>query len=302
MSSLWSRVGNTIVTWAPAKVNLTLEVLGKRADGYHAIESLMVAVDLFDTLEFQATADGCISLSCEPAGLPTDQRNLVMKAAERLKTAYGVKQGAAIRLIKRIPSEAGLGGGSSDAASSLQALNALWGLNASPEELQALAATVGSDVAFFLSPPAGWCTGRGEIVSPERVGCSLDLVIVKPGLGLSTAEVYRRVNVPEFPVDASTAREALRAGDVHALGNRLFNRLQEPAFAVEPSVMEWHRRLLSANPLGCQLSGSGSAVFALCRDRLDAQRIAGVIQANICTTKHPGSIPHRVFVVRSWPF
>jgi 4-diphosphocytidyl-2-C-methyl-D-erythritol kinase len=282
------------VTWAPAKVNLFLEVLGKRPDGYHAIETLILAVDLFDTLEIRDDPAGRLSLACDPPGLPTGPGNLVWKAARALDPT----RGAAVRLVKRIPSEAGLGGGSSDAAAALAALNRLWGLNRGRAELLPVAAAVGSDVGFFLAPPAGWCTGRGEAVEPESVGRPLDLVIVKPAAGLSTAEVYRRVTVPANPVSGEPAREALRAGDPERVARCLHNRLQDAAFAARPAVEEVFRRLLGCRPLGCLVSGSGSSVFAVCRDRADAVRVA----AEFGSAFAPAGGSSRVFVVRSyWP-
>jgi 4-diphosphocytidyl-2-C-methyl-D-erythritol kinase len=284
-------------TWAPAKVNLFLEVLGKRPDGFHEIESLILAVDLFDTLEVRDDRSGRLTLGCDPPGLPTGPDNLVYKAADALRRAAGADRGAAVRLTKRIPTEAGLGGGSSDAAAAVATLDRLWDLGLPRDRLLEVAAAVGSDVGFFLTPPAGWCTGRGEVVEPEPVGRPLDLVVVKPPVGLPTAAVYRRVVVPERPGSGEAARRALRAGDPEAVAAALFNRLQDAAFAAEPDVERAFRRLAGCGPLGCLVSGSGSAVFAVCRDRADAARVAGRFRA--ADREGPTS---RVYVVRSyWP-
>lgn len=283
-------------TWtAPAKINLTLEVVGRRADGFHAVESLMVPVDPCDTLTVTPADD--LSLTCDDPRLPTDGRNLVLKAAAALRRKAGTARGAAVRLEKVIPHEAGLGGGSSDAATTLLALNELWDLRLPPDELAAVAAEVGSDVAFFLTRSAGWCTGRGEVVTPEAIGRPLDLVLVKPPVGLSTKEIYRRVVVPTAPRDGTAARDALRAGDVSALGRALFNRLQAPAFAVAPAVESLYRELAALSPLGCQMTGSGSAVFALCRDAHEATRIAAAIRR----THESDPQPPLVFVSRTRP-
>lgn len=282
------------IIWAPAKVNLFLEVLGKRPDGYHAIETLILAVDLFDTLEIRDDPAGRLSLECDPPGLPTGPGNLVWKAAQALDAT----RGAALRLVKRIPSAAGLGGGSSDAAATIAALNQLWDLHRSRAELLRVAAGVGSDVGFFLTPPAGWCTGRGEVVEPESVSRPLDLVLVKPAVGLSTADVYRRVTVPADPMSGEPARAALRAGDPEQVARCLHNRLQDAAFAVEPVVERVFRRLLACRPLGCLVSGSGSSVFAVCRDRADAVRVAEEFRSAAPTAETTS----QVFVVRSyWP-
>jgi 4-diphosphocytidyl-2-C-methyl-D-erythritol kinase len=298
-SSWTSNTMGTLTALAPAKVNLTLEVLGKRPDGYHAIETLMVAINLCDRLEFRLSRSDLL-LECNRPEIPTDNRNLVWKATEALRQATGCPQGAEIRLTKRIPHEAGLGGGSSDAATTLVALNELWQLKLSLAELSRIGGTVGSDVPFFVlatQHPAGWCTGRGEVVEPESLGVPLHIVVVKPAnVGLSTREVYQRVAVPQQPAESTLARQALRSGDLLSLSRVLMNRLQAPAFTVAPVVESLFRELTALNPLACQLSGSGSALFALCRDAEEAARIATAIQSS--TQFIPSS--REVFACRSW--
>lgn len=288
---------HSLVVAAPAKLNLFLEIRGKRPDGYHDLESLMVAVNLFDTLEITDRPDGVIELTCEPAGLPTGPENLVYKAADRLRSRSGNPEalGASIRLVKRIPTQAGLAGGSSDAAAALLSLNRLWKLYLSLTELAAVAAEVGSDVAFFLSLPAAWCTGRGEIVSPEVPSRSFDCVLVCPPVGVATAAVYRSLVPSDSHVDGEAARAAFRAGDPDALGAALFNRLQPAAIHLAPVVETVYRRLAGLNPAGCLMSGSGSAVFALCRDSREAHRVANAFRA----TRPPAEPESRVIVVRT---
>ena len=269
----------------PAKLNLFLELLGRRSDGYHTIETLMLAVNLYDTLEYRRRDDGRLVVQCDTPEIPGGPENLVWRAAAALQAAAGGRLGADIRLSKRIPHQAGLGGGSSDAAATLFALNRLWNLNWPQEELQQIAATLGSDIGFFLSAPAAWCTGRGELVEPEHLGGRFDFVIVKPAMGLSTAEVYRRASIPSQNISGSTVRESLRSGD----------RLQEAAFAAAPVVRDLYHELLETKPLGCLLSGSGSCVFALCRNQADAARIARQF-AWKTSTAYPG---YRIFTVRS---
>ena len=280
------------VAAAPAKVNLHLEVLGKRPDGYHAVETLILAVDLFDTLDVRRDPAGALTLECDPPGLPTGPQNLVWKAADALRRATGTTEGAAVRLTKRIPHEAGLGGGSSDAAAAILALNRVWNLGRTREELLPVAAEVGSDVGFFLAPTAAWCTGRGEVVEPEEVGGEFHLVLVKPDVGLSTAAVYRKVTVPAEPVDGTDIRNALRSGDPDRLARALFNRLQDPALGAEPAVGRVLQTLAECDPLGRLMSGSGSCCFAVCRDRADAGRVAGEFQARWA------GVGCRVFAVR----
>jgi 4-diphosphocytidyl-2-C-methyl-D-erythritol kinase len=283
---------DALVLAAPAKLNLFLEIHGRRPDGYHDLESLVVAVDLFDTLEIRRDDSGAISLSCDCPGLPlepgkgdrhigasplfpTGADNLVVKAAEALR-GYAKRPdlGAAIRLTKRIPTQAGLGGGSADAALALLGLNHLWKLALTHEELAAMGAAVGSDVPFFLTPPAAWCTGRGETVSAEPATRPLDFVLACPPVGLGTAEVYRGLAVPATRVPGDSLRGAFRAGDPVSVGRGLFNRLEEPAFALAPRVKQARDRLAALGPCGARMTGSGAAVFAVCRSRAEANRVA----------------------------
>jgi 4-diphosphocytidyl-2-C-methyl-D-erythritol kinase len=279
-----------VVGWTPAKVNLFLEVGGHRPDGYHAVETLIVAVNLFDTLEARTRGDGQLSLACDAPGVPVDATNLVVRAANALRGDRPL--GAALRLTKRIPHAAGLGGGSSDAALALFVLNRLWRLNFSTAELLEVAATVGSDVGVFLGGAAGWCTGRGEVIEPTELGGPLDFAIVKPDTGLSTAAVYRGHTPPPEPAASAPMRIAAKSGKPELVAAELHNRLEAPAFAAEPRLSEVRDRLRALNPLGVLLCGSGSSVFALARNPADAARIAREYRP-------AASSGERVFAVRS---
>jgi 4-diphosphocytidyl-2-C-methyl-D-erythritol kinase len=267
------RHGESVVVRAPAKVNLFLEVLGKRTDGYHEIATLMVAVSLEDTLVFREEASSAIHLRCDHTELSTGPENLIVRAAELLRERSGCRRGAGIELTKRIPLSAGLAGGSTDAAATLAGLNRLWQLGWTDAELAGLGAELGSDVPFFFSPPAAWCTGRGEKIEPVKLGTPLHFVLVCPTRGLSTAEVYRNAAVPERPVSGTELCEAVRGGDVASTGRLLHNRLQGAAERLCPEVAQWCRRLTELEPAGVLMSGSGSSVFALCRDQSEAWRI-----------------------------
>jgi 4-diphosphocytidyl-2-C-methyl-D-erythritol kinase len=288
---LIEHVADDVVAWAPAKVNLYLEVLGKRPDGYHDIDTLMAAVSLFDTLVFKEDPSGALSLRCDHPGLSDGPDNLVLRAARLLQEHAGRGRGASIRLAKRIPLAAGLAGGSTDAAAALAGLNRLWRLGLGDAELAALGAKVGSDVAFFFATPAARCTGRGEIVAPLAPGRTLWLVLLSPAEGLSTAEVYRGVTVPAEPGSADAACDALRSGDVERLAGLLHNRLQGPAERLCPAVARWRRRLEGLRPAGALMSGSGSSLFALCRDHREATRVAADLRRD---PERP-----RAYVVRS---
>jgi len=289
---------DTVRVRTPAKVNLFLEVLGRRPDDYHEVATLILAIDLFDELDLRPAAVGDLSLTCDVPELLTGPENLVLKAARRLREETGCAFGATIRLTKRIPWSAGLGGGSSDAAATLAGLNELWKLGLSPAALARIGAGIGSDVPFFLNGPAAWCTGRGETVTPVAIGRPLDLVLVKPAKGLSTAEVYRRVKVPASPADGSAARQALAAGDVEALGRAMHNRLQEPAFELSPAVADAYRRVRSAGAAGALLSGSGSSLFAVCRSPEEARRVYDDLSRGWASEDVSRT---RTFLVRSRP-
>jgi 4-diphosphocytidyl-2-C-methyl-D-erythritol kinase len=270
--------GARVRVMTPAKVNLHLEVLRRRPDGYHDLETLMVAVSVYDTLEFTDEPDGVVHLTCDRPDLSCGPDNLVCRAAELLRQRIrcGSERrppGTAIRLWKRIPLAAGLAGGSSDAAATLLGLNALWRLGHSRYELAAMAAELGSDVSFFFAGPAAWCTGRGEVTESLRLGRPLHLVLASPPVGIATADVFRRLIVPQQAVDGSELRRAVEAGDVADIGRRLHNRLQPVAEDLCPAVRELANRLAALEPVGVLMSGSGSTVFALCRDAADASRV-----------------------------
>ncbi len=279
------RSAGALVVSTPAKVNLFLEVLRKRPDGYHDLETLMVAVTLEDELEFERDISGALSLTCDNPDLSCGPENLVLKAAERLRQHTGCRDGATIRLAKRIPMQAGLAGGSSDAAATLKGLNRLWQLGLPNERLAEIGAEVGSDVPFFFSPGAAWCTGRGEKVEAVSLGRTLDFVLVSPAVGLSTASVFREVSVPKQPVSGAAIREAV--SDVEALGRLLHNRLQEPAEKLCPEVQKVRDALAAAKPAGVLMTGSGTTVYALCRDRDDAVRVARTMGAEATDSSPP---------------
>jgi 4-diphosphocytidyl-2-C-methyl-D-erythritol kinase len=266
---------------APAKLNLFLEVLGKRPDGYHELVTLMVSVDLHDTLSFRDEPTGRIVLTCDDPALPAGPENLVFRAAERLREEAGVPRGAIIELSKSIPAQAGLGGGSSNAAATLVALDRLWNLQSPPERLDALAGGLGSDVPFFLHTTAAVCRGRGELIEPVPMPATFHFVLVCPTVGLSTADVYRRLMLPERREPIGPVLEALASGDPAALGRCLFNRLQPVAETIRPDLSRVRQALNNLRPSlhGHAMTGSGSAYFGLARDRPAAESAAQQLEA-----------------------
>lgn len=259
---------------ASAKVNLTLEVLGKRPDGYHEIATVLQAVDLFDRLTVEAAPT--ISFHADDPALPTDERNLVVRAARLLQEAAGVTLGARISLHKRIPVAAGLGGGSSDAAATLWGLNRLWGLRWSRARLAELAVGLGMDVPFFLgSGGRALGRGRGEQLTPLGVGGGYALVLVNPRVPLSTREVYERVPSGWRAEAAGTRRlvEALRMRSAARVAAALTNTLESFAEPLLPAVGRMKAALLAAGALGAVMSGSGPTVFGVARSLDHARQI-----------------------------
>ena len=254
-------------------MNLALEVLGKRGDGYHEIATVLQAVDLFDRLTME-TAD-ILSLHADDPALPTDDGNLVMRAARLLQKTAGIEQGARLRLQKRIPVAAGLGGGSSDAAATLLGLNRLWGLRWPRARLQELAVELGMDVPFFLGTGRAVARGRGERLQALPGGGGYALVLVNPRTPLSTAEVYGRVPAGWHAEPTGTERviEALRRRNAAALAAALTNNLERVVEPVLPVIGRMKAALLAAGALGAIMSGSGPTVFGLARSLDHARQV-----------------------------
>lgn len=254
-------------------MNLALEVLGKRADGYHEIATVLQAVDLFDRLTVEAA--GTISLDTDDPALPTDDGNLVVRAAILLQKESGVDAGARIGLRKQIPVAAGLGGGSSDAAATLWALNRLWRLRWPKARLDEVAVRLGMDVPFFLGPGRALATGRGEQLDPLPAGGGYALVLVNPRVPLSTREVYERVPAGWRAEATGTERliEALRTRNVAKVAAALTNNLEAIVEPILPVVRQMKAALLAAGALGAVMSGSGPTVFGMARSLDHARQI-----------------------------
>lgn len=258
---------------APAKINLSLRVSSRvREDGFHNVDILMAPIDLQDELDFHNSRT--TTLLCDTPGVPTDESNLVMKAVRVFEKAYGRKAKQRITLTKRIPHGAGLGGGSADAAVTLRALNEILGTAYDAEELQAMAAELGSDVPFFLNPVISRCTGRGEIVTPmpELAAWSSPIVLLKPAFGVSTPTAYKGLTCSRRHKTVSYG--AQQVGDI-----TLINELERPVFAKFPVLGLMKMWLLEQEGVRAALmSGSGSSLFALTETAEQAQAIAVAAQ------------------------
>ena len=268
-----SRGSRGLALRTSAKVNLALEVLGKRGDGYHEIATVLQAVDLCDRLKVEA-AD-TLSVQTDDPDLPTDDGNLVMRAARLLQKAAGVEVGARIRLDKRIPVAAGLGGGSSDAAATLWGLSWLWGLRWPKARLRELAVELGMDVPFFLGTGRAVARGRGERLDALPGGGGYALVLVNPRVPLSTREVYGRVPAgwEARPVGTERVIEALRTRNVAKVAAALTNNLESVVEPLLPVIGRMKAALLAAGALGAIMSGSGPTVFGMARSLDHARQI-----------------------------
>ncbi len=273
---------------APAKLNLFLEVLGRRADGFHELETLMVPICLYDTLTFHDDPAGDLRLDCRWApGLPSilweplpgGDDNIALRAVKLLRREAGIQRGAMLQLIKRIPSAAGLGGGSSDAAAALIAANCGWGLNWPSERLHELAAQLGSDVPFFLGRGPAICRGRGERIEPLAALAPLDVVVVCPPEGLSTAAVYRQCRAADEPRSVAAIAAPMARGDRRGLVAGLFNRLEEAARQLSGWIGRAIDALSRGGCLAARMSGSGSSCFGVCANVRHARRVASLLRA-----------------------
>ncbi len=256
-----------LIIKAPAKINLTLEVLSRRNDGYHEIVSVLQTISLHDRLVLEPSSS--LRLECHPPGLESPD-NLVLRAAELLRKETGTSQGAVMRLEKSIPVGAGLGGGSSDGASALKGLNKLWGLGLSREELLSLAARLGSDVPFFLYQGTALVQGRGERVRPLPPANIQWLVLLRPPIHIpnKTATLYSMISPASFTRGLLTHKLAGRirgGGDVPA--QFLFNAFDEVAFQAFPDLKEYWDTFESLGAREIHLAGSGPCLFALVPDR-----------------------------------
>ena len=270
--------GHALLVHAPAKVNLSLDVLGRRPDGFHELRTLMATAGLYDTLRFEPAEAWSLTVT-GAAGVPTDGSNLVAKAAAALGAAAGVAPRGAVRLHKRIPHQAGLGGGSADAAAALLGLNELWGCGLSRAELAAVAAGVGSDVPFFLAGGgAAVCGGRGERVEPLPAGPGPWAVVAKPPVGLSTAAVFAAWGGGGADCGTDGVCAAWRGGDWGGVGRALSNHLDEPAVSLEPALAAERDAFVRCGLRSSCLTGSGTSRFALLPTAAAARRAAALLR------------------------
>ncbi|MBO0470303.1 4-(cytidine 5'-diphospho)-2-C-methyl-D-erythritol kinase [Enterococcus sp. DIV0242_7C1] len=263
-----------IIEKAPAKINLGLDALYKRKDGYHELEMIMASVDLADRLLFEELSENKIVIETDSSFLPVDRRNHVYQAAELLKKTFDLTQGVRITIEKRIPVAAGLAGGSSDCAATLRGLNRLWNLDLSLEKLAELGSQIGSDVPYCIHGGTAFVTGRGEKIEflPSMPQCWV--VLVKPRMSVSTSSIFGSLsfNSIQHP-DIAGIRQAVETDDYQLMTEKIGNALEGVTIKRYPVIQQIKDRMINYGADAALMSGSGPTVFALCEKKTRAQRI-----------------------------
>jgi 4-diphosphocytidyl-2-C-methyl-D-erythritol kinase len=277
---------------SPAKVNYTLDILSRREDGYHNLCSIVQVISLFDRITLYRRDGTGISLECSDPHIPVDSSNLAVRAAQAVQQAIGLKEGVHINLQKRIPAQAGLGGGSSNAATVIRGMNRLFQLNMDANQMAKIAARIGSDCALFIAGGTVVMRGRGDIVHPLSDGPTLWFVVVKPDVDISTARAYAALDAIPGRVSARSTRsvqEMLTRGDIVRLTARFTNDFEQAVFQEHLSIALLHDDFLMARARNARLCGSGSAVFGVCYSKAEAEEVARIMRLKY----------HQVFVCRS---
>ncbi|WP_026565471.1 4-(cytidine 5'-diphospho)-2-C-methyl-D-erythritol kinase [Bacillus sp. UNC41MFS5] len=249
---------------APAKINLALDVLHKRPDGFHEVEMIMTTIDLADRVELSLLNEDKIHILSHNRYVPDDQRNLAYQAAQLLKDRFHVKQGVMISIEKTIPVAAGLAGGSSDAAATLRGLNKLWNLGLTMDELAELGSEIGSDVSFCVYGGTALAKGRGEIITQIPAPPTCWVILAKPFIGVSTAEVYRRLDIKEtVHPNIAGMIEAIQEHDYQKVCGNVGNVLEEVTLNLHPEVALIKEQMKRFGADAVLMSGSGPTVFGI---------------------------------------
>lgn len=259
---------------APAKINLSLDILGVRDDGYHDVEMIMTTIDLYDRIELNSLIENKIKVSLWSRYVPNDERNLAYKAAAALKRKYAISKGIHIKIEKNIPVSAGLGGGSSDAAAVLRGLNRLWSLNLSLDELAEIGATIGSDVPFCVHGKTAIAKGRGEIIEKLPSPPSCWVVLAKPDIGVSTKTIFKRYVHEKRPGPVKNEIiQALHENDFLKLSQTIENVLEPVTFKLHPEVKKMKEKMSKYGAAGVLMSGSGPTIYGLVKQQSKAKSI-----------------------------
>jgi len=257
---------------AYAKINIALDIVGKREDGYHLLRMIMQSIDLYDIIEINKINSG-INLKCNKHYVPTDERNLAYKAAKLFMETYSIKDGVEIELIKHIPVSAGLAGGSTDAAGVLKLMNKMFNINASEEELKVLGLKLGADIPYCISGGTALCEGVGEKITQLKGFKDKILVLIKPPFGVSTKEVYKSFDLTKviFHPRIEALIEAMGNDDIYFVANNMKNLLENVTLRRHRVLMNIKEEVKIEGSIGTMMSGSGPTVFAFFDDMLKAQ-------------------------------
>jgi 4-diphosphocytidyl-2-C-methyl-D-erythritol kinase len=249
---------------APAKINLSLDVLYKRPDGFHEVEMIMTTIDLADRVELTLLEQDKIHILSHNRYVPDDQRNLAFQAAQLLKDRYHVKKGVQITIEKTIPVAAGLAGGSSDAAATLRGLNKLWDLGLTLDKLASLGSEIGSDVSFCVYGGTALAKGRGEMITDLPAPPTCWVILAKPFIGVSTAEVYRRLDLKGMKhPNISEMVKAIENNDYQSVCDNVGNVLEDVTLKLHPEVAQIKEQMKRFGADAVLMSGSGPTVFGI---------------------------------------
>ncbi|WP_097026609.1 4-(cytidine 5'-diphospho)-2-C-methyl-D-erythritol kinase [Clostridium peptidivorans] len=251
---------------AYGKINLFLDVIGKRVDGYHNLKMIMQTINLWDEVDIEKTDEG-IELTCDNVNLPTDKRNIAYKAAELFINTYNINSGVKIKIKKNIPIEAGLAGGSTDGAAVIKILNVIFNKNLSEEEMIGLGKKIGADVPFCIVGGTAKCEGIGEVIKPLKPLRNCILVLIKPNFGVSTKEVFNKIdNKSYIHPRIDKILKGIDEGDLTQIGSNLNNVLEQVTIEQNPVIGDIKKMIKANGSLGTLMSGSGPTVYGIFDD------------------------------------
>lgn len=276
-----------------AKINLSLDVLGKRDDGYYEVEMVMQQINLYDNIYINRRSDEQIKIATNCKYIPVDSSNIAHKAADKLREAAGVSKGVDIYIDKKIPVSAGLAGGSSNAAAVLKGLNKLWNLGFTRKELMVIGEDIGADVPFCILGGTALAKGKGEKLTAIRPAIrNIWIVLVKPLISVSTGDVYRRFELSEATDRPDTAAliDAIEEGNIYGISDNIGNVLETVTAAKHPIISEIKRKMVEYNCTGSGMSGSGPTVFGICKNYERAKK----------TYRHLSLLYQKVYMVQTY--
>lgn len=265
---------NSICIKARAKINLSLDVLRKREDGYHDVQMIMQSISLHDKVFLDIIDEKGIKISCDKRWVPSNSDNIAYKAAKVLMDKFDLPKGIAIKIVKNIPVAAGLAGGSADAAAVLKGMNKMFSLNLKQDELMELGKTIGADIPFCIKGGTMLAEGIGEVLTEIKPLKNMDILLVKPRISVSTAWVYKNLDLEKITSrpDTDYLISMIEKRDLQNLGNKMVNVLEEVTIKKHGIILEIKEKLVRLGALGNMMSGSGPTVFGIFENRLAAQK------------------------------